>query len=67
MTRKKPKTPFGIELAQFAATHGKTIKEIAEASGVKYSTLVEVTTGRTAGHRVVPVVRDYMRTLEETK
>lgn len=64
---KKPKTSFGIELAQFAATHGKTIKEIAEETGVKYSTLVEATTGRVAGHKLIPIVREYMRTLEETK
>ena len=36
------------------------VKELAERSGVKYTTLVETTTGRCAGHQLIPVVREFM-------
>lgn len=61
MRRTKPKTDFGIEVRVFTAQTGMTVKELAEASGVKYTTLVETTTGRCAGHQLIPIVRNYMK------
>lgn len=59
--RTKPKTDFGIEVSVFKAQTGMSSKELADAAGVKYTTLVEATTGRCAGHKLIPVVRDFMR------
>ncbi len=56
----KPKTDFGIEVRVFTAQTGMTIKELAEAVGVKYATLIEAGTGRCAGHEVIPAVRRFM-------
>ncbi|WP_306568945.1 hypothetical protein [Faecalispora jeddahensis] len=58
--RTKPKTDFGIEVRVFTAQTGMTVKELAEAAGVKYTTLVETTTGRCAGHQLIPIVRSFM-------
>ena len=58
--RTKPKTDFGIEVKVFTAQTGMTIKELAANSGVKYTTLIETTTGRCAGHQLIPVVREFM-------
>lgn len=60
MVIRKPKTDFGIEVRVFTAQNGMTVKELAERSGVKYTTLVETTTGRCAGHQLIPVVREFM-------
>lgn len=59
-TSRKPKTEFGIEVKTFTAKHGMTVKELAEAAGVKYTTLVETTTGRCAGKELIPAVRAFM-------
>lgn len=59
--RTKPKTDFGIEVRVFTARTGMTVKELAERAGVKYTTLVETTTGRCAGHQLIPVVREFMQ------
>ena len=59
--RTKPKTDVGIEVSTFKAQTGMTSKELADAAGVKYTTLVEATTGRCAGHQLIPLVRDFMR------
>ena len=56
----KPKTDFGIEVRVFTAQTCMTIKELAEAVGVKYATLIEAGTGRCAGHEVIPAVRRFM-------
>ena len=45
----------------FTAQTGMTVKELAERAGVKYTTLVETTTGRCAGHQLIPVVREFMQ------
>ncbi len=58
--RRKPKTDFGIELKVFTAETGMTIREVAEGAGVKYTTLYETTTGRCAGHELIPRVRAFM-------
>lgn len=42
-----------------------TVKELAERSGVKYTTLVETTTGRCAGHQLIPAVRKFMQDYTE--
>ena len=39
-----------------------TVKELAEKAGVRYTTLVETTTGRCAGHQLIPTVRRFMAT-----
>jgi len=59
-SRVKPKTDFGIEVRIFTAQTGMTVKELAANAGVKYTTLVETTTGRCAGHQLIPIVRQYM-------
>ena len=56
--RKNPKTAFGLELLQFCARNGITYKQVAAA------TLVECTTGRCAGHELIPKVRRYMEDYE---
>ena len=64
-TRVKPKTDFGIEVRVFTAQTGMTVNELAERSGVKYTTLVETTTGRCAGHQLIPTVRKFMQDYTE--
>ena len=54
--KRKPKTDFGIEVRIFTAQTGMTVKELANKTGVKYIT----TTGRCAGHKVIPTVRRFM-------
>ena len=51
--RTKPKTDFGIEVRVFTATTGMNMKELAAKAGVKYTTLVETTTGRCAGIELI--------------
>lgn len=54
---RKAKTEFGIEVRVFTAQTGMTVKELAEKAGVKYTTLVETTTGRCAGHQLTSILR----------
>ena len=61
---RKPKTEFGIEVKLFTARTGMSVKELAEKAGVKYMTLVETTTGRCAGHELIPIVREFMNNYE---
>ena len=42
-----------------------TIKELADKADVKYTTLLETTTGRCAGHDLIPVVRDFMQRYQQ--
>ena len=63
--RTKPKTDFGIEVRVFTATPGMNMKELAANAGVKYTTLVETTTGRCAGIELSPKVREYMQNYGE--
>ena len=63
--RTKPKTDFGIVVRVFTAQTGMTIKTLAELAGVKYTTLVETTTGRCAGHQLIPVVREFMENYQK--
>ncbi len=60
VNRTKPKTDFGIEVRIFTGETGMNMKELAENAGVKYTTLVETTTGRCAGRKLIPMVRQYM-------
>ena len=64
---RKAKTEFGIEVRVFTAQTGMTVKELAETAGVKYTTLVETTTGRCAGHQLIPTVRRFMATYPQTE
>lgn len=64
MRSTKPKTDFGIEVTLFCAKTGMSVKELAELSGVKYATLIESTTGRCAGHQLIPKVRSFMADYE---
>lgn len=63
--RTKPKTDFGIEVRLFTAQTGMTVKELANQAGVKYTTLVETTTGRCAGHQLIPTVRQFMEDYQQ--
>ena len=65
-------TAYGSEMWQkvteaFTAQTGMTVKELAEKAGVKYTTLVETTTGRCAGHQLIPTVRHFMATYPQTE
>lgn len=64
---RKAKTEFGIEVRVFTAQTDMTVKELAEKAGVKYTTLVETTTGRCAGHQLIPTVRRFMATYPQTE
>lgn len=64
---RKAKTEFGIEVRVFTAQTGMTVKELAEKAGVKYTTLFETTTGRCAGHQLIPTVRRFMATYPQTE
>ena len=64
---RKAKTEFGIEVRVFTAQTGMTVKELAEKAGVKYTTLVETTTGRCAGHQLIPTVRRFRATYPQTE
>ena len=64
---RKAKTEFGIEVRVFTTQTGMTVKELAEKAGVKYTTLVETTTGRCAGHQLIPTVRRFMATYPQTE
>ena len=64
---RKAKTEFGIEVRVFTAQTGMTVKELAEKAGVKYTTLVETTTGRCTGHQLIPTVRRFMATYPQTE
>ena len=44
-----------------------SVFELAEKAGVKYTTLVETTTGRCAGHQLIPTVRRFMATYPQTE
>lgn len=69
----KPKTDFGIEVGVFCMQTGMNKKQVAgessawwerrtgEADAVKYSSLVETCTGRSAGHKLIPIVRAFMQ------
>lgn len=65
MSRRLPKTDFGVEVRVFTAQEGMTIKELADKADVKYTTLLETTTGRCAGHDLIPVVRDFMQRYQQ--
>lgn len=58
--RRKPKNNFGLELAEFRARTGMNNKEIADAAGVNRNTMQDCTTGRSAGHELIPKVRAFM-------
>lgn len=57
---RKPKTKFGLEVKLFTAKTGMTLKQLADNSGVKYTTLLEATTGRSKGYELIPKVQRYM-------
>ena len=60
--RKKPKNDFGVELMAFCATYGLTYRDVATGADVKRSTLIECTTGRCAGHELIPRFASSWRT-----
>lgn len=57
---RKPKTDFGIEVKMFTARTGMTLRELAQRSGVKYTTLLDTTVGRCAGVELIPAVRNFI-------
>lgn len=62
---RKPKTEFGVEVKAFTARTGMTLRELAERSGVKYTTLLDTTIGRSAGHQLIPKVLDFIRSYDK--
>jgi len=67
MPTRRPKTVFGLEVRTFTGKYGITIKQLAAEAGVQYSTLVDTTTGRCAGHDLIPIVRNFMNEHEDSK
>jgi len=65
--RRKPKTPFGLEVLIFTVQNGTTVKELAANAGVSLATLHDVSTGRSAGHELIPKVREYIAKVEAQK
>lgn len=51
----------------FCATYGLTYRDVATGADVKRSTLIECTTGRCAGHELIPKVRQFMADYEAQK
>lgn len=49
------------------ATYGLTYRDVATGADVKRSTLIECTTGRCAGHELIPKVRQFMADYEAQK
>jgi len=65
--RRKPKTEFGLEVLTFTVQNGTTVKALAAAAEVSLATLHDVSTGRSAGHELIPKVREYMDNFEKQK
>ena len=61
----KTKTEFGKEVALFCVENDMKQKELAAIAEVKYSTLLDVCTGRSAGHVLIPKVRATMQKIRE--
>ena len=67
--RKNPKTAFGLELLQFCARNGITYKQVADRKSSTSAANIPAgpkptTTGRCAGHELIPKVRRYMEDYE---
>lgn len=62
---RKPKTDFGVEVKMFTARTGMTLRELAQRSGVKYTTLLDTTVGRCAGVELIPAVRDFISSYDK--
>ena len=58
------KTEWGLKVKLFCNKHGITIKEIAEATGVKASVVYATSVNRTAGYEVIKTVDAYMEQYE---
>ena len=58
--RRRTKTEFGQEVARFSLETNLTVKDIALACGLNYSTVIDTTVGRAAGVEVIPKVREFM-------
>lgn len=67
MKRVRKYTEFGLEVVNFCNKHGITKEELAEAAGVRYSTLIGAGVDRAAGHQLIPTVRQYMADFERQK
>lgn len=65
--RVKPKTDFGIEVRLFTAQTGMTVKELAERSGVKYTTLIETTTAAVQATSSSPLSGSTWRTTSKRR
>ena len=62
-----PKNEFGIALGTFCDKYGLSVSFVAEAAGVKRSTMLAAGIGRTAGHELVPKVYAYMAEYEASR
>lgn len=58
--RMRKRLMFGTEVRVFCAVHGIRQTELAERTGISYTSLRDTVQGRMAGHELVPIVRAYM-------
>ena len=59
-----PLTEWGIKLTNFKLRYSITIKEIAEASGVKVTVLRQVMIGKIPGYIIIDKVEKFMEEYE---
>ena len=57
----KPLTTFGKEVEEFCYKTRMPATELARLTNQKYSTLMECKVGRSAGHELIPAVRQVMK------
>lgn len=57
---------FGVEVRVFCARYGMRIKTVAKNSGVKYYSLMDVMQGKSRGVDLIPKVREYMISVEQS-
>lgn len=62
----KSRLDFGVEVRVFCARHGIRIKAFANEVGVKYYSLMDVMTGKSGGGDLIPKVREYMYSVDQS-
>ena len=66
ITRAEICAQFRNDVKIFCVLHDIHIKKLAKDSGVKYSSLLDATTGRSTGYEVIPIVREYMESVDRS-
>jgi len=61
------KTEAGLEITFFSKQYGVTLKQIAEDCDLNYHSLLQATTGRIAGHEIIPKVKSYIETYKAAR